>query len=66
MVGHGTLELCLDKDLITNPMEDVMEDFTFDDFVGVLGALDVSDPADVLEAWEDFQAGLFVEGISNG
>jgi NAD/NADP transhydrogenase beta subunit len=47
-------------------MEDVMEDFTFDDFVDVLGALDVSDPADVLEAWEDFQAGLFVEGVSNG
>jgi hypothetical protein len=47
-------------------MEDDMEDFTFDDFVAVLGALDVSDPADVLEAWEDFQAGNFVEGVSHG
>lgn len=55
-----------------------MEDFTFDDFVDVLGALDVSDPADVLEAWEDFwvdvvhrrrrqvEAGVFAGGVSNG
>lgn len=41
-----------------------MEDFTFDDFVDVLGALDVSDPADVLEAWEDFQAGQVVEAAN--
>lgn len=31
-----------------------MEDFTFDDFVALLGADCVADPADVLEAWEAF------------
>ena len=56
VVGLGTIELCLDKDLNTNPMEDVMEDFTFEDFVALLGADCVADPADALEAWEAFQA----------
>ena len=44
------------SDLNTNPMEDVMEDFTFEDFVALLGADCVADPADALEAWEAFQA----------
>ena len=56
VVGRGTLGLCPDKDLITNPMEDVMDDFTFEDFVALLGADCVADPADALEAWEAFQA----------
>lgn len=31
-----------------------MEDFTFEDFVALLGGDCVADPAEVLEAWEDF------------
>ena len=31
-------------------------EFTFDDFVAVLGHSNTGDPADVLEAWERFCA----------
>lgn len=33
-----------------------MEDFTFNDFVHVMGGSNTSDPSEVLEAWERFCA----------
>ena len=42
-----------------------MEGFTFDDFVSVLGGSCTNDPAEVVEAWEEFQqAGADYFGLS--
>lgn len=35
-----------------------MDDFTFEDFVSVMGGSHTGDPAEVVEAWQQFRADM--------